>query len=87
MHELSLIDPLLRRLEAVAAAEGARRVRGVRVWLGALSQCSPAHFSGHFAAAARGTVADGARLEFTLSDDPTHADAAHVGIESLELET
>lgn len=86
MHELGLMAPLLQRIEAAAAAAGARRVTGVRIWLGALSQCSPAHFAEHFAEAARGTVAAGARLEFTLSDDPGHADAAHVGIESMELE-
>jgi Zn finger protein HypA/HybF involved in hydrogenase expression len=87
MHELGLIDPLLRRLEAVATAEGAGRVCGVRIWLGALSQCSPAHFAEHFAAAACGTIAEGARLEFTVSDDPADADAGHVRIESVELAT
>lgn len=86
MHELGLIQPLLRRLEALAAAGGARRVRGVRIWLGALAQCSPAHFAEHFEAAACGTVAEGARLEFTLSDDPTDADAGHVRIDAVELE-
>jgi hydrogenase nickel incorporation protein HypA/HybF len=85
MHELGLIEPLLRQLEAVAAAEGARRVHVVRIWLGALSQCSAAHFAGHFRDAARGTLAEGARLEFTLSDDPTDADAAHVRIDGVEL--
>jgi hydrogenase nickel incorporation protein HypA/HybF len=87
MHERGLIEPLLRQLETVAAAENARRVRAVRVWLGALSQCSPAHFAAHFATAARGTVAEGARLEITVSDDLADPDAGHVRIDSVELAT
>lgn len=87
MHERGLIEPLLRELEAVAATEHARRVLAVRIRLGALSQCSAEHFAAHFEEASRGTVAEGARLEFTVGNDPTDAEAAHVRLEAVELAT
>jgi hydrogenase nickel incorporation protein HypA/HybF len=78
---------LLRRIEALARAEEARRVTGVSVWLGALSHFSPQHFTDHFAHASGGTIAEGAQLRLTLSDDIAHANAAGVVIESVEVET
>jgi hydrogenase nickel incorporation protein HypA/HybF len=87
MHEASLIVDLLRRIEAVAAAEHARRVTGVTIWLGALSHLSPEHFAEHFAQESPGTIAEGARLSITASDDPGHANAQDVLIESVEVES
>ncbi len=86
MHEASLMKGLMRQVEALAAAEGGRRVRHVTIWLGALSHFSPEHFTAHFVAAAAGTRAQGARLEITLSDDPSHPAAQDVVLESIEIE-
>lgn len=86
MHETSLINSLLRQIDAAAAAEGAERVVGVAVWLGALSHMSAEHFAEHFERAAAGTRAEGARLDVTTSDDVDHPEAQNVLLESLEVE-
>lgn len=81
MHERALMRDLLARIDEAARGEGATRVTAVRVRVGPLSHFTPAHFREHFVHAARGTVADGARLVVA-------ADAAgdDVVLETLELE-
>lgn len=86
MHEFSLIRDLIHRIEAIAEAEGARRVVAVSVWLGALSHMSEDHFIEHFDAAAAGTIADGARLDIAVSTDPHHAHAQDLRLEAVEVE-
>jgi hydrogenase nickel incorporation protein HypA/HybF len=86
MHEKAVMDDLIRKLEATAAAEGGRRVAGVQVRLGALSHFTPEHFREHFQFAAHGTVAEGASLRAELSTDPTEPLAQGVVLESVELE-
>ena len=54
MHEFSLITDLMWKIDAIAREQGARRVVGVKVRLGAFSHISPAHFREHFEAAATG---------------------------------
>jgi hydrogenase nickel incorporation protein HypA/HybF len=87
MHETSLVKSLMRRIETVAKAEGARRVVGVSVWLGALSQLSASHFKEHFEEASAGTLAEGAGLEVTVSDDTGHANAQDVLLQGIEVES
>jgi hydrogenase nickel incorporation protein HypA/HybF len=86
MHEVSLIVNLMRRIDAIAKVERARRIVGVSVWLGALSHMSAEHFVEHFERAAAGTVAEGARLDVTVSDDPYDANAQDLMIESVAVE-
>ena len=86
MHEESLIRTLLRQVEQVATAESASRVTAVHVWCGALSHFNADHFREHFDRAAAGTVAQGADVAVVVSDDATHPDAAHVRLESLDVE-
>lgn len=86
MHESSLMVNLMRRLDAVASAERARRVVGLSVWLGALSHFSAEHFAEHFEQAAARTIAEGARLDVTVSDDMRHANAQDIVLESVEVE-
>jgi hydrogenase nickel incorporation protein HypA/HybF len=86
VHESSLMTSLMRRIEEVASAEGARRVVGVSVWLGALSHMSARHFAEHFERAAAGTIAEGARLDVNVSEDTYHAHAQDLLIESVEVE-
>lgn len=87
MHEASLIADLMHRIDEVAQAEGARRVVGVSVWLGALSHMSEAHFVEHFEHAAAGTIAEGARLDIRLSADTGHPNAQSLMLESVEVES
>lgn len=86
MHEAHLVHDLMRRIDAVAQQNGAARVAGVRVWLGALSHFSPAHFAEHFRDASSGTLAEGARVACEISDDPRHPDAQGVRLLSIEVD-
>ena len=86
MHEASLMAHLMRRIDEIATAERARRVVGLSVWLGALSHLSAEHFAEHFEQAAAGTIAEGARLDVTVSDDLHDADAQEIVLENVEVE-
>lgn len=87
MHEASLMRDLLQRIEAVALAEEARRITGLKVWLGALSHFSAEHFAEHFAQMSQGTTVEGAQLHITVSADIGHTNAQDVLIESIEVES
>jgi hydrogenase nickel incorporation protein HypA/HybF len=87
MHEATLMKGLMRRIEEIARDQEAVRVVSVSVWLGALSHMSPGHFAEHFEEAAAGTIAAGASLSATASDDVHHANAQDVLLESIEVET
>ena len=86
MHEASLMADLMRRIDDIAKAEGARRIVGVSIWLGALSDMSAEHFAEHFEHAAAGTVAAGARLDISVSDDLADANAQHLILKSVAVE-
>ena len=86
MHERALMRDVMRRIEQVAAAEGAARVTRVDVRLGALSHFTPAHFREHFGDASRGTVAEGASVHAVSETDPFAPGAADVVLESVEVE-
>jgi hydrogenase nickel incorporation protein HypA/HybF len=86
MHERALMRDLVGRIDELAAAEEATAVTRIDVRLGALSHFTPEHFREHFEDAARGTRAEGAAVEATLSDDTGAADAAGVVLETIELE-
>ena len=60
MHEAGLMKALMRRIGEIADQQGAGRVLGVSVWLGALSHMSPEHFAEHFEEAS-GSLAKRAR--------------------------
>ncbi len=86
MHEQALMDDLMRKIEATAAAEGAARVTRIRVRLGALSHFTEAHFREHFEHAAAGTLAEAATVEAELGTDPTDPEAQSVVLESVDVE-
>jgi len=86
MHEASLLRGFMRQLQDIAAAQGAVRITAVSVRLGALSQMSPEHFAEHFEAAARGTIAEGAVLHATVSEDFADPRADGVWLEDVEVE-
>jgi hydrogenase nickel incorporation protein HypA/HybF len=86
MHEFSLMADLLRKIEFVALQEGAPKVSGVKVRLGALCQISAEHFHDHFTSASRGTVAEGAELAIEVATDAADPRAQDIYVESLTLE-
>lgn len=85
MHEFSLMADLMRKIEQVAADNGAKQVTRVRVWLGALSHITPEHFREHFEDGIRGTVAEGAQLEVETSDDEADPEAQQIVLRSLDV--
>lgn len=87
MHEASLMANLMARIDELARAENARRVVRISVWLGALSHMSESHFVEHFERAAAGSIAEGAELGVTVSDDTGHRNAQDIVLEHIELET
>ncbi len=87
MHEASLINALVGKVEKDAASENARRITRVHVWLGVLSHMSSAHFRAHFAHAPTGTVAEGAALEVEVSGDVTDPHAQDLLLKRVEVET
>jgi hydrogenase nickel incorporation protein HypA/HybF len=86
MHEFSLINDLMRKIDAIAREQGARRVVGVKVRLGALSHLSPDHFREHFEAAATGTIAEAARLDIETLRDERDPHSQDVLLDSVEVE-
>ena len=85
MHEMSLMNDLVRKIEREACEHGQAPVVAVRVVLGALSHISPEHFREHFADAVRGTPLDGAVLSIATSDDINDPQAQDILLESVEL--
>ena len=66
MHESALAQRILGVVLERAVLERARRVRVVRGWIAETEALAPESLAFHFGARARGTVADGARLELRL---------------------
>jgi hydrogenase nickel incorporation protein HypA/HybF len=86
MHETALVRDVVRRIEDLAQATGARRITGAKIWIGALSHLSAEHFREHYALEAQRSVAAGAILTIVASTDLDHPDAQHVRLESVDLD-
>jgi len=83
MHESRLINDILSTIGAVAQRNGAVRIETVRIEIGALSHVTPEGFASHFSLASGGTVAEGATLDITKSEDPSAPDALDVRVVSI----
>jgi hydrogenase nickel incorporation protein HypA/HybF len=81
------MNDLMHKLNEIASTEQAKKITGITVWLGALSHMSAEHFAEHFEQAAAGTLAEGARLDVTVSEDPDHDQAQDIRLESVEIES
>jgi hydrogenase nickel incorporation protein HypA/HybF len=77
---------VMRKIEEVAAAQGAARVSRVSVRLGPLSHFTVEHFREHFVDASRGTVAEGAEVDAVLDVAVTGDRARDVVLEAVEIE-
>lgn len=87
MHEASLMTGLIRQIEQIARAEQGQRIVGVSVRLGALCHMSAEHFAEHFRHASDNTIARGAELRVTLSEDTQDPNAQDILLEAIEVET
>jgi hydrogenase nickel incorporation protein HypA/HybF len=86
MHEFSLINDLMRKIDAIAREQGARRVVGVKVRVGALSHFSPDHFREHLEAATIGTIAETAMLDIEVLRDEYDPNSQDILLDSAEVE-
>jgi hydrogenase nickel incorporation protein HypA/HybF len=86
MHEFSLISDLMRKIQAIACEQGASRISGVKVRLGALAHIPAEHLHEHFVQAALGTPAEGAQLEIDTSIDESNPHAQDILLESVDVE-
>lgn len=86
MHEFSLIADLITKIKGIARLERAKKVTGVKVRLGALSHISADHFREHFVHETGGTIAEGATLSVSESDDINDPEAQQIILESVEVE-
>jgi len=86
VHEAHLITDLIKKVEAIAAENGAKKVTRIKVRLGALSHFTPEHFQEHFDFSSPGTLVAGAELDMTLSPDMEDPEAQNVCLESIEVE-
>jgi hydrogenase expression/formation protein HypD len=66
---MSLLRGLLQQIEALARRQGAERITVVRLRLGPLAHIEPGHLRKRFIQAARGTVAESARLDIETTDE------------------
>jgi Zn finger protein HypA/HybF involved in hydrogenase expression len=71
VHESALVTCLVAKVGALAEAQGACRVVAIQLALGEFTSIMPDHLREHFALAALGTPAAGARLDITPHADPT----------------
>ena len=83
MHESRLASDIVREVCRVARDHRAGNVETVRIEIGALSHVTPDGFASHFDDAAIGTVAEGAHLDITKSDDAAALDALDVRLVSI----
>jgi len=86
MHEHSLIINLVKKVESIARDNKVHKVKSIKIKLGALSHTSPEHFREHFEPLAIGTLADGAELDFIVSEDMDDPYAQDIIIDSIEVE-
>ena len=66
MHESTLAKQILDTVLDQARVNDAKRVRSVRGWIAETEALSPQSLGFHFSAHARGTLAEGAKLELRL---------------------
>jgi Zn finger protein HypA/HybF involved in hydrogenase expression len=86
MHEAHLMNDFIRKIEQIAIQEKAKKVTSVKVWLGALTNISSAHFLEHFMQSSVGTIAEGALIETVISQDLLDKNAQNILIDSLEID-
>ncbi len=86
MHEFSLMLDLIRQVEALARQRGAQRVTSIKLRLGPHAHLSASHLRDLFPLVARGTMAEGARVDINVRVDPDDPYAHDVLLESVEME-
>ena len=85
MHELSLMQDLLSKIQKIASDAKAEKVTNVHVQLGALAHISPEHFKEHFLDMSKGSIAEKAALTITQNDDIHDPKAQDITLLSIDV--
>ena len=85
MHEMSLINDLIHKMEGIARERNVAKITGAKVRLGALSHISADHFRDHFVEGVKGTVAEGAALEIEIAEDLADPHAQDILLISVDV--
>ena len=86
MHEMSLMNNLLAKIEQLAKENNSNKVSKVCVTLGALAHISEDHFREHFVEGTTGTLAEGAELAVTMNDDINDPNAQEILLTSVDVQ-
>ncbi|MFC1665693.1 hydrogenase/urease maturation nickel metallochaperone HypA [Pseudomonadota bacterium] len=86
MHEFSLINNLLQKIETIAEQNSAGTVTKVSVTIGALAHISASHFREHFVEGCKGSIANGAILEIEENPDVTDPNAQDILLKAIDVE-
>ena len=85
MHERALMADLVRKVLAVAEAEGAGSVARIRGAPRGAVALHPEHFVEHWLDASRGTIAEGSAVDAAMDESLTGEAAQGVLLESVEV--
>lgn len=86
MHEMSLMNNLLAKIEQVAKENNSNKVIKVCVTIGALAHISEDHFREHFVEGTTGTIAEGAELFVTMNEDINGPTAQDILLTSVDVQ-
>ncbi|MGB3758989.1 MAG: hydrogenase/urease maturation nickel metallochaperone HypA [Rivularia sp. (in: cyanobacteria)] len=86
MHEASLINNLIKKINTIVIEQNGKRAVTIKVRLGALSHISKEHLREHFQIASKHTPSEGACLECEISRDLSDPLAQEILLESVEVE-
>jgi hydrogenase nickel incorporation protein HypA/HybF len=86
MHERSLMNNLMRKIDAIAVEQQARKITCVYIKMGALCHISPDHFIEHFVHSSVGTIAENARIEIDVMEDISHPQAQDILLDKVDLQ-
>ena len=87
MHEGTLINELVHKVQTIAETEHATRVISVAVKVGDFSHVSADHLREHFQHAAIGTLAEGARFDIEAVSDTEDPNALEIVLDSIQIES
>lgn len=86
MHEMSLMNNLLAKIEQIASENNSTKVSKVCVAIGALAHISEDHFREHFVEGTTDTVAENAKLIVTMNDDINDPNAQEILLTSVDVQ-
>ncbi len=85
MHELSLLNDLLKKIRQIAQEQHPASIQSVNIELGALAHISADHFREHFEQAVAGTELATVTLHVAVNNDIHAPTAQDILLRSVDL--